>query len=570
MPIRKTPKTAKTKKSKRSKEEEGVVYATTGATLEKALEESEVLSTGTAPKGAGGAPYLDPIDVTYKILKFGKVLTGIPLYRYQEVIAFRIIYSVITFEGSVLTVLLSRQSGKSEVMAFVINTLAVILPALAKIFPELEQFQSGFKIGLFAPQSDQVFTTYNRAMLRISSENARLVMEDPEINTELASEARLVLTNGSFLKGQVASKQSKIESKTYDLVILEEAQDLDDYLVQKSIEPMVSHTGGTIVKVGTTGTTKNHYWYEIQNNRNLDRKVKDERLYNHWEFDYKKVIQHRREQFAIDHKGFHLHYEKDVERKIQRWGKDSQAFKLGYALEWDLESGMLITDKEWEKIVNRKKGFAKLSEDDFIVAGLDIAKDIASTVLTLAKVEEMDDGRRKKEIVGWVELGGLDYEVQHHVLVQTLADYNVKVLYADYTGVGKAVCDRLIYACGEYVEIVPYPFSRQSKSEMWYHFLNTIQSRLLVVPAGAKVKGTVEFMHFEEQMKNCTKTFDGPYMVCEKSEGYFDDYVDSAALCCLAGDHNGADMYEVEEDDFNPLLGSIAEARLTRESMSYL
>ena len=70
--------------------------------------------------------------------------------------------------------------------------------------------------------------------------------------------ARLELSNGSFLAGQVASKQSKIESKTYDLVIVEEAQDVDDLIVSKSIEPMLSSTAGTLIKVGTTGMTKNH------------------------------------------------------------------------------------------------------------------------------------------------------------------------------------------------------------------------------------------------------------------------------------------------------------------------
>jgi hypothetical protein len=41
--------------------------------------------------------------------------------------------------------------------------------------------------------------------------------------------------------------------------LLEEAQDLDTTLVQKSIEPMVSAVGGTIIKCGTTGTSKSDF-----------------------------------------------------------------------------------------------------------------------------------------------------------------------------------------------------------------------------------------------------------------------------------------------------------------------
>lgn len=514
----------------------------------------------------------DPMAITNIVLEFGKILTGLPLYGYQEKIAFRVIHSVITFEGAVLTVLISRQAGKSETMAFIIDTLTVLMPALGKYIPELEQFKGGFRIGLFAPQSDQVYTTYNRAMLRLTTENAEMVMNDEDLLVGFESEVRLELTNGSYLKGQVASIKSKIESKTYDLVIIEEAQDVDSYLVEKSIEPMVSATSGSILKVGTTGVSKNHYWHEIQMNRNKDRKIEDKRLCNHWEFDYKKVIADRRLQFEKDGKRFHLNYEQDIVRKKERMGEDSQSFKLSYALKWDLESGMMITDEDFEKITNKKKGLEVFDENDKMVAGLDIAKDVNSTVLTIGKVidnEEDEFGNPKKEIVAWVELSGFDYEAQHHLILNALIEYNVSVMFADYTGVGKPVVDRLMYACGEYVHIEPYTFSRQSKSEMWYNFTSDIATKRFIVPANKKTKSTEEFKKFEEQMKNCTKTFEDSYLVCQKGDGYMDDYADSAALMCLAGNFNTAETYEIEQDEFNPLYGGIADARENVKRNSY-
>ena len=872
----------------------------------------------------------DPIFITEKCIEFGKALTGITLYKYQEYIVFAIIYSIITFRGAVLSVLLSRQSGKSESMAFVIDTLTVLLPALAKFIPELEQFSSGFRVGLFAPQSDQVVTTYSRAMGRLNSANAEMILSDPDIDVYLNSDARLALSNGSFLMGQVASKQSKIESKTYDLVIVEEAQDVDDFICSKcysedtkinmpygdwvtikdcverktcvmtpdgkvkptewlntgvqevfrvelcngrhlditelhrnltyrrtynsrkpfecltkdlkvgdklavkdtvptfghygdysmglvlglllgdgnftssdvnfcgfdevweyvtphveklgckafrrvhntknglyegsfinpthsnskpnkikrwlkelglwglsgyykyipnlpyseeflkglmcglfeadgsvqalkkgniryasiskrlvedisfhlqkfgvhcsisskdqdgglgkssnilyelhirdrisvirfadtfrlitkndkldkakkiagslntragctkvfddgnryvriksiesvgykqtycvtvpteghwilangivsgnSIEPMVSSTAGTIVKVGTTGQYKNHFWYEILNNRRLDRSIIDPRLRNHFEYDYKAIIAARKEQFEKDGKKFHLNYEADIMRKKQRWGEESQAFKLAYALIWDLESGMLITDKDWEKIVNRKKGFAEVTGKDYVVAGLDIAKSPASTILTIAKVTYGEDIYEKpfKEIVAWVDLGGVGYETQHHMIVDFLIEFGVQTLYADYTGVGKPVVERLMYACGEYVDIEPYTFSQQSKSDMWYNLLSEIQTRRLIIPANKRVRATPEFIKFEEQMKNCQKYFNGNYLVCEKSDGYFDDYVDSLGLMCMAANKEQTSEYEVEEMD-NPFYSTM-DNRRTVDRASY-
>lgn len=545
---------------KKPLKEDGFVFETTGGSVTD-IDTSDM---------AGRSVSFDAHFITGKIMDFGKVLTGIPLYSYQEEIAYRIIYSVITFEGSVLTVLLSRQSGKSETMAFVIDTLTVLLPALAKIIPDLEQFSNGFRVGLFAPQSDQVVTTYSRAMTRLTSANAEMVLSDPDLLVSLESEVRLNLSNGSFLAGQVASKQSKIESKTYDLIIIEEAQDTDDFLVTKSIEPMLTATGGTLVKVGTTGVTKNHFWYEIQANRNHDRKIPDKRLRNHFEYAYKEIISARRHQFEIDHKKFHLNYEADILRKKERWGEDSQAFKLAYALVWDLESGMLISDKEFNTLLNRKLGFQEPSTGDYVVAGLDIGKAPAETVLTIAKVWYTDDPFEKpyKQILAWVCLGGLDYEAQHHEILNYIVEYNISTIFADYTGVGKPVVDRLVYACGEYVNIEPYTFTAQSKSDMWYNFTSDIQTRRLIVPANRVVRSTSEFQKFEDQMKNCQKYFNGAYMVCEKSEGYFDDMVDSCALMCLAANAQREAESELEVDD-NPLFSNLTSNAFAMRRNSY-
>lgn len=544
---------------KRTKEAEGFVFPTDG---EKFTDEMASILKGKTVS-------FDAHEITSKIMEFGKILTGVSLYDYQEVAAYALIYSVITFSGDVKTMLFSRQSGKSETIAFVIDTLCVILPALGNIIPDLEQFKTGFRVGLFAPQSDQVTTTYSRALTRLNSANAEMVLEDPDIDTYLESNVRLKLSNGSYLAGQVASKQSKIESKTYDFVIVEEAQDVDDLIVSKSIEPMLSATGGTLVKVGTTGMFKNHFYYEIQHNRQLDRKIKDPRIRSHFEFNYKDIIIDRRKQFKIDGKRFHLNYEADVMRKKERWGEDSQAFKLAYALIWDLESGMLLTDKEYNRIINKKLGFQMPGLRDRVVAGIDIGKSPAETVLTIARVfEEQDSEKPYKQILAWVALGGLDYEAQHHAIMDCIVEFNVTTLYADYTGVGKAVVDRLMYACGEYVDIVPYTFTAQSKSDMWFNFISEIQTRHLIVPANKQVRATTEYMKFEEQMKNCQKYFNGAYMVCEKSDGYFDDFVDSCALMCMAANSEEEVENEMEVLE-NPLYGNVTSVVESIKRNSY-
>jgi len=490
--------------------------------------------------------------VASKILEFGKILTGIPLYRYQEAMAYRIIYAVITLEGTTVSMLLSRQSGKSETLAFVINTLSVILPAISSYFPELSTFENGLKVGLFAPQSDQVFMTYNRALLRLNTSNASMVMGDPDLQVGLEKSTKYFLTNGSEMTGQVASKQSKIEGASYHLIICEEAQDLDTYIVQKSIEPMVSAYNGTIVKCGTTGTQKNDFWYEIEYNKKVSRGLKDHRLDLHFQYNYKAIFADKRYQYQKDGKIFHLLYEKDVSKKEQKWGRESQAFKLSYALEWDMDSGMLINDKQWSQMQNRKMSLGNFTERDFMVAGIDIGKEINSTVITIGKfvyVEDDGDTVLKRHVVAWHELRGLDYEQQHFAIVQILQDYNVASVSIDYTGVGKAVVDRLEYSIGEFIHINPFTFSRQSKSDMWYNMLSLIDSKALVIPASKASQDTPEWQRFCEQLTNCKKWYDNSYL-CAEGDEYDDDFVDSLGLMCLSG--NVDEVPEIEMDTFNP------------------
>lgn len=537
-------------------------FQSQGSTVQEAIDEIDLEQV--KKDTYSGSVSFDTHYVTEACIKYGKILTGMPLYTYQEEMAYAIIHSVISFNNDVLTMLLSRQSGKSETLAFVINTLSTILPALATVLPDLDQFKNGIQIGVFAPQSDQVWNTYNRALTRIGTENAEMVMGDPDLEVSLVKPTKYELTNGSKLVGQVASKQSKIESATYDLIIIEEAQDVDSYIMEKSIEPMVSATGGTIIKCGTTGTQKNHYWYEIQHNRNKDRGVKDGRLRLHWEFDYKKIFEAKRKQFNIDVKRFHLNYEKDVMKKMERWGRDSQAFRLSFALEWDLESGMLVSDKEFDKICNKKKGF-KMEPGDLIIAGLDIGKDDASTILTIGKIvwnPSDEEEPTKIEICKWIKLSRIDYELQHQLIVDALYENNVQNLYADYTGVGKAVVDRLMYSVGESINLTPFTFSKQSKSEMWFNLIDIIQQNRLIVPANRNVQITEEYQEFEEQMKNCLKYYDGPYLVCHKSEGYHDDYVDSLGLMCMATEFEAQE--EIEEEVFNPMFENILNSRILR------
>ena len=75
--------------------------------------------------------------IVEKIMQFMVVLVGHDLHSYQKPLARRIIESVIINDGEEITALAARQSGKTETVSDTLATLMVLLPLLAKLYPEL-------------------------------------------------------------------------------------------------------------------------------------------------------------------------------------------------------------------------------------------------------------------------------------------------------------------------------------------------------------------------------------------------------------------------------------------------
>lgn len=563
MPVRPIPNTVA--QEDRLKRDSSFVFQ--GDTSETIDVEQEITDSTT------GLTY-DAARLAAVLVMLGERMVGVFLYDYQIEPAFRIIYSMLVADGSEITITYPRQSGKSEVISFTVNVIGILFPVLAKIYPkELGHFSKGVKMGLLAPQLDQVYTVYERCMERLLSPSVQTFLDDPDINDDALSTVNYRLKSGSFLKGQSAAKQSKVESKTYHIIFLDEAQDLDTDKVRRSIIPMAASTFGTIVRTGTPGRVKGDYYYKIKQNREKDRKLRNAKERKtkqlHFEYDYKEVIKQKTAQSKKDGHKFHLLYEKAVMRDLESWGDNSDAFRLAYKVEWLLEVGMFITDRGLnEYVYNRSKGFQKAEIDDFVVAGLDLASAKADTVLTLGKVDEpvgIFGERPRKELLDWVVLSGTNYEEQFQIIADQLLAYQTKVVYVDYTGVGRMFGDLLTYHYSEYMEIVLYTFSTPSKSEMYKRLDEDILNKRISVPANKTVRDTAEFKMFDEQMVNLTKTWKGSIMICEKTPGYKDDMCDSLGLFNLAGNHLYTPPASIEVSE-NVLINTSKRNAMRRNS----
>jgi hypothetical protein len=270
-----------------------------------------------------------------KMMDFLKVLVGHDLHPYQKPLARRIMESVIINDGEEITALAARQSGKSEIVADTVSTLMVLLPRLAKLYPDLlSKFKDGLWVGLFAPTETQAETLYGRTVNRLTSERAIEIMGDAEIDDSavrvggVTRQIRLK-KSGSTITMMTANPRAKIESKSFHLIIIDECQEADDFVVSKSISPMLAYYAGTMVKTGTPTTSKNNFYKSIQLNRR--RQTTRGNRQNHFQWDWKEVSK------------INPNYEKFIKKEMLRIGEDSDEFQMSYNCKWILERGMFIT-----------------------------------------------------------------------------------------------------------------------------------------------------------------------------------------------------------------------------------
>jgi hypothetical protein len=254
-------------------------------------------------------------EIVEQILKFCSAYSGRIFYPYQSQFMRRVAASVLDNDGEELTALFARQSGKTDCIASLCGGLAVVLPFMAKL-PQyrhdarLQRFKNGILIGIFAPILDQAQTTFDRLRGRLTCAEAEAVFSVPALGVRMdTNNGNCVgFSNGSSILCMSASEQSHIESKTFHMVIAEEAQEISNSKMRKSISPMLASTNGTLIKIGTAFTSRNDFYDGIQRNK---RKLNETGVKNHFEYDY-----------TIAQK-YNPLYAKYIEKEMYRLGFDS-------------------------------------------------------------------------------------------------------------------------------------------------------------------------------------------------------------------------------------------------------
>ena len=463
-----------------------------------------------------------------KIMHFMVVLVGHDLHSYQKPLARRIIESVIINDGEEVTALASRQSGKTETVSDTLATLMVILPLLAKLYPDLlGKFKGGLWVGMFAPTESQAETLFSRTVTRLTSERAIEILGDPEIDDSAkrvggVTKMIRLQRSGSTLTMMTANPRAKIESKSFHVVVIDECQEADDFTVSKSISPMLAYYAGTMIKTGTPTTSKNNFYRAIQLNKR--RATGRGARQNHFQWDWKDVSK------------VNENYAKFISKEKLRIGEDSDEFQMSYNCKWLLERGMFVTQTLMDELGDTSQELVKMWHKTPVVIGIDPARKMDSTVVTVVWVDwdRPDEfGYFDHRVLNWLEIQGDDWEEQYFQIVNFLSNYDVLAIGVDANGVGDAVAQRLKVLMPR-AEVIALTSSQSEQSKRFKHLQALMQRRMLSFPAHAKTRRLRLWKRFTQQMTDAEIQYKGPnFTVAAPDETYaHDDYVDSLAIAC--------------------------------------
>jgi len=461
---------------------------------------------------------------------FMREMRKISFFKSQKKVSDLILNSVLNRLGKTLVVEFSRQAGKTECVT---GTTSFLIPFVFALKREIGvDLPKEFNIGIFAPQKEQAKTDFDRIrsdLSKIRESGFNLQFSEFNGNTiTIESDEQPTVRIFCFS----ASPTSRTESKTLHLIILEEAQDLEDQKVRTTILPMGAATNATVVYIGSGGYKKCDFWQHIQKLPNEDKVI----------VPYKEIIKERQIMYNITKNDFYLDYSKHIKKQKREIGEDSDEFKTQYGLEWMLERGQFITYEELMKLESEydyehyQKHGVGVELDTY--AGIDWGKKNDSTILTVIN--------QNCEVVFWAEFLGDDYSSQIFDIVQMLTRFRgLKEVFCDATGNQDMAVDMLNHEMDKKrmkAYVTPIVFTSKSKDMMYKNLKRLMCDKVMdgKIIEHARFKFPVEHStckeKFVKQMLDLQKEIRNNMWRCEapSGPGYHDDYCDSIALACLA------------------------------------
>lgn len=501
-------------------------------------------------------------------VKFISWLSARKFYEFQDEIATRVVESLLLRDGEFITGLVSRQAGKTEIVSKVAIGLAVLLPILAKTFPDdprLARFSNGLRVLIYGPSEEKAKLPYDRIRKLVKDKASQEKMKSLGVSQEGDRATDLTLSNGSAVIAQTASENTNNEGQTGHLVIFEEMQAIGRRKIVKEILPITTNTRGTVVGIGTPDEVSGYFREVILRNIETEKGGGPK---NHFEANCHVVIAHKAKMYAEEkrlHKldntkhplpnEDHLNYQLSVEKAAKDIGSDSSAFKMNYLLMWQEIGAGAIDKVRWNASALKHLELGRRVYGGVRVAAIDVGKIRDSTFVTVADVDwdhpiknhqaeagsDEDAFLYRKVITDYAMFLG-PFETkdgvagQYDRIMDFLIKAGVSLVVVDCTAMGDPVTERIEVMGEDVFEVVPYRWTATSKLQAYKHYIDEIDAGRVLYAAGPMTEQTEVYKEFYGQHFELLKVVDEDKMKVkyQAPSGYHDDAPDSGAMLCQA------------------------------------
>lgn len=421
----------------------------------------------------------------------------------------------------------------STTIAKVVVTLCTLLPALAKVFPEqLGIYKKGFWVGVFAPVGEQATTLYDRIKDMAHSQEAQMIYEDPDISVEINRKGGCRWDSGSRVYMRSASTKAKIESLSLHMAILDEAQEADRVVVNKSIRPMLAWNNGLMIMAGTSSKEPGVLYEQVQKNMQMDL-ILPKREQLHFQYIDDDVIK------------YNPRYKQHCQTQKSEIGEFSPEYQMSYKLKWMFESDKPFTEESIKMHIMRfDREFVRETTRP-VVIGIDLASKRMSSVVTAVEIVNVeniydDDGINKKSICtaivcDWLEIKETPYPQQRPAMKSFIDRYeNIVGIYVDATGAGDPVFSQMKEEWEQYENVLnSFIFSGKGKSDLAKTFDDFFFSDRLVIPSTKMARKSKKWQNFFLQLLHLRTVVKDGYSYYSRNDKIptsRDDYVDSVML----------------------------------------
>jgi len=306
---------------------------------------------------------------------------------------------------------------------------------------------------------------------------------------------------GSVVQAVSADDPDKLRGATLDAIIIDEAAMVKDGIFDEHIFPMLTVRKGECLFISTP--KGKNWFYDIYTSTDEDFKS----------FHYTSADN----PYISD---------KELERAARN--TDALTYRQEYLAEF-LDSGGVVFSHYATTDISKKP------EDGHIyIAGLDLAKHVDYTVLTIADIDT-------KQIVDVLRFNDINWESQIFKIREYLSRYGNPIVYADSTGVGDPIVERLI---NEGIEARGVTFSSKSKQQMVQNLAVMLQREEVLLP-------NIQYYIDEFDRYSFMYTPSGQFKY-SAPPGYHDDCVASLALLCWGLTKVASDVGFYYEDNEQP------------------